>query len=165
MIEERTLMKLVTVMTSTGPRKIWQGHFVPHNPLKYKGKHPIKIRSSWEYKFMQFVDKNPSIIEWSSESIAVQYFDPTKPLIPHRYYVDFSILVKDKTGAFKKYYIEIKPKKETIQPVPKQGKSNKKYVNEMIQYTRNVAKWKAAVAYAKQKNASFMILTEEDMMV
>ena len=165
MTEERTSMKLVTVMTSTGPRRIWQGHFVPHNPTKYKGNMPIKIRSSWEYRFMQWADKTASVIEWGSESTAITYHDPTKPLIPHRYYVDFSILVKDKTGTIKKYYIEIKPKKETIQPVPKKGKSNKKFVNEMIQYTRNVAKWKAAVAFAKQKNASFMILTEEDMMV
>ena len=63
---------------------------------------------------MQFADLNPNIIQWGSEEIVIPYLKPTDKKI-HKYIPDFWIKVKNKHGDVKKFLIEIKPLKETIQ--------------------------------------------------
>ena len=52
-----------------------QEYYHPKNVSKYVGD-PEKIiyRSSWERKFMIWLDLNDSVLEWSSEPIAIKYF-------------------------------------------------------------------------------------------
>jgi len=64
--------------------------YSPVNIKKYKGQVPIIVRSSWERMFCQWADMNPNIIEWSSESITIKYFDPVQKKL-RRYYPDFLI--------------------------------------------------------------------------
>jgi hypothetical protein len=54
----------------------YSGKFKPKNPEKYAGRGSIRYRSSWELKFMNFLDENPSIKNWASESISIPYKNP-----------------------------------------------------------------------------------------
>ena len=53
-----------------------QGIFTPTNPEKYVGKNKPRYRSGWEFTFMQFCDKNDSVLQWASEAIAIPYRNP-----------------------------------------------------------------------------------------
>ena len=74
-----------------------QNIFVPKNMTKYKGTWPCVYRSSWELKFMRFLDINENILQWGSESVQIRYkyFDPiTKRQSEHTYFPDFIIRIK-----------------------------------------------------------------------
>ena len=123
-----------------------KGFFKPINPQKYKG-NPTQIiyRSSWECRVMSFLDNNPSIVQWSSEEIVIPYLSPIDRKV-HRYFPDFYIKVKDKNGTIKEMIWEIKPKKQSIQP-KKQSRITQRYINEVVTWGINEAKWKAAEEY------------------
>ena len=144
-------------------RRYHQGHFLPKNKEKYKGKYPIYFRSSWEKKYMAWCDRNPSIVNWGSESAVVRYFDPVSKRT-RRYLIDFTMVIKDKNGNLKKYFVEIKPYKETLKP-EKGRKSDKNFLYESLTFAKNTAKWAAAEKFAKGKGAKFIILTENELMV
>ena len=97
----------------------------PTNPKKYKGdSNNIICRSLWERKFAKYADLNENVLEWASEEIQIKYFDPTTKKV-RRYFPDFYVKYLDKDGKIRKAIIEIKPLKETQEPVRKKGKSNK----------------------------------------
>ena len=58
--------------------------------------------------------------------------------------------------------IEIKPKHQTIPPVQPSRKT-KKYINEVVTYGINQAKWKAAEEYCLDRGWDFRIITEEHL--
>ena len=58
--------------------------------------------------------------------------------------------------------LEVKPKKQTIQPEP-QKRVTKKYITEVTTYVVNEAKWKAATEYCLDRGWDFKILTEHDL--
>ena len=95
----------------------YKGKYYPSYPRKYKGD-PTNIiyRSLWERKFMVYCDKNESILEWASEEIAIPYRSPIDNRV-HRYFPDFYMKVKERGGKVKRYVIEVKPSKQTKQPV------------------------------------------------
>lgn len=136
--------------------------FIPTNPEKYSGDvSNIIMRSSWETRFANWCDKNPSIIRWSSEETVIPYLCPTDNKV-HRYFIDFKIRVKQNNGEVKVYLIEIKPLKQTSQPVFP-GKRTKKYLVESYGFLKNQAKWKAATEYAKDRGWEFKIITEKEL--
>lgn len=136
--------------------------FVPTNPQKYSGDVTnIIMRSSWETRFAQWCDKNPSIIRWSSEETIIPYLCPTDNKI-HRYFIDFKIKVLQKDGSTKTYLIEIKPLKQTQPPVFP-GRKTQKYLAESYGFLKNQAKWKSAVEYAKDRGWEFKIITEKEL--
>ena len=94
----------------------YSGLYKPLNPRKYRG-NPTNIvyRSLWEKKYMKYCDTTPSIMEWGSEEIAIPYRSPIDNR-SHRYYPDFYIKVREKSGKISKYIVEIKPKKQTKPP-------------------------------------------------
>ena len=140
----------------------YSGKFQPSYPRKYKGD-PTNIiyRSLWERKFMVYCDLNENILEWGSEEIALPYRSPIDNRI-HRYFPDFYIKVKESSGQIKKYIIEIKPKKQTIEPKVQKRKT-KSYIYEVYEYAKNQAKWKAAEEFCKDRLWEFKVLTEEDL--
>ena len=103
------------------------GIFRPRNIKKYRGDYRnIIYRSSWEKVFMRYCDKNSNILEWGSEETIIPYRSPLDQRI-HRYFPDFYIKVRDNDGKAKKYIIEIKPKKQCIEPkIQKMSFSGKK---------------------------------------
>ena len=140
----------------------YQGKYRVSFPRKYKGDPKNVIyRSSWEYKFMKWCDITPTVSEWGSEEMYVWYRSPIDNR-PHRYFPDFYIKVKETTGAIKKYIIEIKPKKQCMEPKVKKRKT-KGYIYEVYEYAKNQAKWKAAREFCKDRMWEFKVLTEEEL--
>jgi hypothetical protein len=140
----------------------YKGKYQPVNPKKYKGDfQKIVYRSLWERKFMKYCDTNENILEWSSEEISFPYFDPTTNKV-RRYFPDFHIKVRESNGEIKKYLIEIKPKKQTVEPIPQKRKT-KGYIYEVYEYAKNQAKWKSAEEYCKDRQWEFKIFTEEHL--
>jgi hypothetical protein len=141
----------------------YSGLYKPVNPKKYRG-NPTRViyRSLWERKFMVFCDNNPSIIEWGSEEVIIPYRAPDG--VVRRYYPDFYIKVREKTGAITKYIIEIKPKKQT-QPPNEKNKRTAAYRNAVLTFAKNQAKWSAAREYCEDRQMNFLILTEDHLGV
>jgi len=140
----------------------YKGRYQPNNPLKYKGNFQnIIYRSLWELKFMKYCDGNQNILEWGSEEVIVPYRSPIDNRY-HRYFPDFYIKVRESTGKIKKYIIEVKPKKQCIEPKV-QKKKTKSYVYEVCEYVKNQAKWKAAEEYCMDRGLEFKVLTEDEL--
>ena len=138
------------------------GQFVPRSPKKYKGRYPIVVRSSWERSMCQWLDRNPHVVEWSSESIFIHYFDPVRNK-KRRYFPDFYILMKDKNDKLSQFIVEVKPYKETIPPSNRGKKSKKTKVYETKTYTTNQAKFDAARQWCDKMGMEFVILTEKQL--
>ena len=143
-------------------REYTQGKYNLINPSKYKGdRNNIIFRSSWEKRFFLWVDTNPSVIEWSSEEVVIPYLCGTDGRI-HRYFVDACITVRSTDGKIGKFLVEIKPYHQTQKPVYP-GRQTQSYLNECETYVKNMSKWEAARAHAKQRNMEFVILTEKEL--
>lgn len=132
--------------------------FRPLNPRKYKGD-PTNIiyRSSWEFKVMRKLDTDPNVEEWHSEELAIPYRYRVDNRM-HRYFIDFYCKLKDG----RKYLIEVKPYDQTQPPV--QGKKTKRrFLQEVLEYTKNQDKWEAAEKYCLQHGYEFQIITEKEL--
>jgi hypothetical protein len=146
----------------------YRGKYIPKNIIKYVGHDPSKViyRSLWERHCMAYFDKSPNILEWSSESIIVPYFSPldvNKPKIkPHRYYPDFYVKYKHKSGEIKEVVIEIKPKAQTAAPKEPKRKT-KKYYQALKTFAVNTAKWNAAKKFCEYYDYTFLIWTEKEI--
>lgn len=152
-----------------------QGRFRPKNYKKYKGD-PTQIfyRSGWELTLMSRFDKDPNILQWSSEERPIPYKDPVSGRL-RRYFPDFYVKLKTKQGKVKEQIVEVKPLKEAFPPQQGEGpKARTRYIKELNTYLRNVAKWKAAKMYcerqgyefcvvSKGKNNEFTLLTEDQL--
>ena len=110
---------------------------------------------------MVYCDKNENILEWSSEEIILPYRSPLDNRI-HRYYPDFYIKVKESSGVIKKMLIEVKPKKQCVEPIRPKRKT-KGYIYEVKEYARNQAKWKAAKEWCLDRGYEFKIFTEDEL--
>lgn len=142
--------------------KYYKGKFKPINPAKYKGDSTnIIYRSMWEFRVMRYFDSNQSVIQWSSEEIAIPYKSPIDGKW-HRYFPDFVIKVKDKNNNIKVFVVEVKPENQTKPPKVK-TKITKKYITEVATWGINSSKFKAADEYCKDRGWSFQILTERTL--
>lgn len=142
----------------------YKGKYKIKNPDKYKG-NPTNIvyRSSWELKFMNYLDNNPNVVWWSSEEMCVPYYNPVDQK-PHRYFPDFLMCVKQKDGSEQTFMVEIKPEIQTKEPeIP--SRKTKKYIMEVFEYAKNQAKWKYAEEYCKDRGWRFQIITEADLNI
>ena len=142
----------------------YSGKYRPVNHKKYKGDpRAVFYRSLWELKFMKWCDNHDHILEWGSEEIVVPYRSPLDGKV-HRYFVDFYAKVRNKSGTAKKYLIEVKPKKQTVEPkIPK--RKTKRYLTEVTTYITNQAKWEAAREWCADHGLEFIILTEDHFNV
>ena len=140
----------------------YRGKYQPSYPKKYKGD-PTNIvyRSLWERKFMNYCDINENVLEWGSEELALPYRSPLDNRI-HRYFPDFYIKVRESTGQIQKYIIEVKPKKQTIEPKV-QKKKTRGYIYEVREWARNQAKWKVAQEFCEDRQWKFKIITEDEL--
>ena len=140
--------------------------FIPKNPKKYVGNASnIICRSNWERVFCENCDTNDDIVTWASEEFSIPYISPIDNK-RHRYYPDFLIKVKEPDGKFKKYVIEIKPRKQTIKPKMKtdsrkRPRMTKSFAKELENYAVNLAKWNAAIEFCKDNSLEFQIITED----
>ena len=117
------------------------GRYRPSNIKKYRGDYRnIIYRSSWEKVFMSYCDKNDNIIEWGSEEVIIPYRSPLDNRL-HRYFPDFYVKVRDKSGM------------------------PKKYISEVMEYAKNQAKLGAARNWCADRMMEFKILTEDNLGV
>lgn len=138
--------------------KFRQGMYQIRNPDKYVGNAKnIVFRSSWELSMNQFLDNNPNILRWSSEEFYIPYLKPTDKKV-HRYFPDYWIEYKDRTGKIVQEVLEVKP---STQVSPNLKRKQTTY--EQITYAINIAKWQAATEFCKQRGIKFRILTEKQM--
>lgn len=140
----------------------YKGRFSPKNPKKYRGD-PTNIifRSLWELRVMKYLDENTNILEWASEEIAIPYISPVDNRY-HRYFPDFIVRVKTPDGGTKTMMLEVKPKKETVEPKV-QTKKTKRYLTEVMTWGVNQAKWKYAREYCLDRGWEFRLITEDDL--
>jgi hypothetical protein len=139
------------------------GKYEPRNPEKYIGDiHNIIYRSSWEYRFCTYCDTNDSIVKWSSEPIAIEYYNPLDKK-EHKYNVDFYIKVVKESGDVQEWIIEIKPENQTKKPIY-EGKMTvaklKSYNRNMQIWITNQAKFKAAKIWAEKRGYKFGVIDE-----
>jgi hypothetical protein len=139
----------------------YKGRFSPKNPKKYRGD-PTNViyRSLWELRVMKYLDDNPAILEWSSEELAIPYICPTDNRM-HRYFPDFIVKVATKNGV-QTMILEVKPKKETREPLKKK-RVTKQYITEVMTWGKNQAKWKAAEEYCADRGWIFKLITEDHL--
>lgn len=142
--------------------KTYKGKYKIKNPHKYRGD-PTNViyRSSWELKFLIWCDNNPAVVQFSSEEVVIPYICPTDNK-RHRYFVDFFIQVRGKDGNLKSYLIEIKPAVQT-RPPEVAKKKTRRYIQEVMTWGKNEAKWKAAEEFARDRGWEFKILTEYEL--
>ena len=114
---------------------------------------------------MDYLDKNPDILRWSSEEVVIPYRSPIDGK-RHRYFPDFWIKVKRSNGTIEERLIEVKPKAQCSPPrgtPPKDGRKRRRFIREVKTWGRNEAKWKAAKAYCEDRKWKWTILTEDDL--
>jgi len=135
--------------------KYANGFYQVLNAEKYIGKKTPHYRSGWENTFMRFCDLNPSILQWASESVHINYRNPftNKNTI---YVPDFLIIYVDKTGAQHAELIEIKPSQQTTL---ESAKSTRDQAAAIL----NMCKWEAARAWCKSQGLTYKVVTENDM--
>mgnify|MGYP002642368914 FL=1 len=107
---------------------------------------------------MKWCDVTPSVDEWGSEEIVIPYTSPVDGK-RHRYFPDFYVKIGNK-----KYLVEVKPLKQTKEPKTQQ-RMTKRYINEVVTWSVNQAKWKAAEEFCKDNNWEFMLITEKELKV
>lgn len=139
-----------------------KGYFKPYFPEKYKGD-PTNIiyRSSWELKFMQYLDAHKSVKRWSSEEIVIPYRSPIDGKL-HRYFPDFWVEKINRQGKKDVVLVEVKPYAQTQEPKVSKNLT-KRYLNEVATWGINTSKWKAADEYCKDRGWSFMLMTEREL--
>lgn len=131
------------------------GLFTPKNPQKYIGNGTPKYRSGWELMFFNFLDNNPAIIQWASESIKIPYKHPLtgKQTI---YVPDIFMVYQNKFGKQLAEIIEIKPSTQT-------NLAEARSIRDKTQVVINMAKWQAATNWCKRNGLVFRIVTENEL--
>ena len=135
--------------------KYSQGIFTPKNPAKIVGNPMPTFRSSWELRFMHFLDTHPSVVQWASEFIKIPYKNPLTGK-QSLYIPDFLVVYQDKAGNNVGELIEIKPLKETLMENAK-SKRDKAFV------IINTAKWASAMQFCAKQGLKFRVLNEDSI--
>ncbi len=142
----------------------YKNKFFPKNISKYIGD-PSKImcRSLWERKFCKYLDGNKNILRWSFENIKIPYMSPVDNQL-HYYIPDFMVEKINPDKTVSTLVVEIKPLKQTKEPVLTESMSKRTYAKNTQTYLINIAKWKSAKKFCEDNNIKFVILTEKELL-
>jgi hypothetical protein len=149
-------------LTKKNP-KFHQGIYIPKYKEKYTGKDYPRYMSSWELKLFRWCDDNDQVLQWSSENIVIPYANPITGRT-HNYIVDAVIKLNTPQGT-KKFLVEVKPYKQTIEPDINKPVKTKSQIYERLNYLKNKAKWDAAKMWCKKRDFEFCILTEHHLNI
>jgi hypothetical protein len=135
--------------------KFANGFYQLLNPEKYVGNGTPHYRSGWEHTVMRMCDNNPSILQWASESIRINYKNPftNKATI---YVPDFFVRYIDASSKIHSEVWEVKPDTQTTL-------ENARSTKDQAAAVLNMYKWQAARAWCAAQGISFRILTEKDI--
>lgn len=141
-------------------KRFKQGIYRPKNKEKFFGKNDYAIyRSGLELNYFRILDNNPNVLKWGSEEIVVPYFFDGKW---HKYYIDIFAIFKS-GDTIKKFIIELKPYKQTVEPKWSKRRKQSTYLYECKEWAKNQSKWEYARKYAQSKDCEFHILTEKEL--
>lgn len=108
----------------------------------------IIYRSSYEKKFIIWLEQNKNVKYWGSECFSIPYY-----LISdgkqHTYYPDYFVELEN--GEC--WVVEIKPYNQTQKPVNENCWASKEYI-------KNMCKWKATKEFCEAKGYKFRVFTE-----
>jgi hypothetical protein len=142
----------------------YKNKFLPKNVSKYIGdSSKILCRSLWERQFCKYLDENTNILRWSFENIKIPYESPLDNQL-HYYIPDFLAEKKNKDGSVSTLLVEVKPYKQTKQPVMTENLSKKTYSKNMETFLVNQAKWDAAKQFCSRNDIEFIVLTEKELL-
>jgi hypothetical protein len=110
---------------------------------------------------MDYLDRHPDVVQWSSEEFCIPYRSPVDCRI-HRYFPDFKVKKKLPDGKTETLVVEIKTLCQSIPPAKKE-KTTKRYIREVMTYGVNEAKWKAAKSFCEERKWKFMVMTEKEL--
>lgn len=108
----------------------------------------IIYRSSYERKFIAWLENSEQVKNWGSECIRIPYLYIDGKM--HSYYPDYFVEMMDGT----KMVVEIKPSAQTKRPV-----NENTWVGK--EYRKNMCKWKATMEFCQAKGYKFKIITEK----
>lgn len=141
-------------------KRFRQGVFEPRNKEKFAGKQGYAIyRSGLELNYFRILDDNPAVIQWGSEEVVVPYFFNGKW---HNYFIDLFVVLKN-GNRIARFFIELKPYSQTVEPEYKPRRKKENYLYECLEWQKNQAKWAAAKSFATKKGYEFHVLTEKDL--
>jgi len=145
-----------------------QGYYTPQNPSKYKGD-PTKIiyRSSWEKKFMIWLDMTDKVTEWNSEGMSIKYFYEVDNK-QHTYFPDFYFSYQKDESTLLKYIIEVKPHSQLSKPrrPSVETYSNMmKYKMRLENYIKIENKTKYIKRWCRENGFIFSFLTEKSNLI
>ena len=143
--------------------KTRKGYFKPKNPDKYSG-NPSNIiyRSSWEFRFMRWLDSHPDVLTWQSEEFFIPYRSPVDGRY-HRYFPDFKFTKRDKNKQIETIVVEVKPETQTKPPQKNVTKITRRHLQEQATYAINIAKWQEAKQFCADRGYKFSIITEKEL--
>ena len=72
-------------------------------------------------------------------------------------------LIETLSFIYMAYSGKFRPKRPKKNPPKKQKRKTQKYINEVVTYATNQAKWEAAEDYCADRGWEFKVLTEIDM--
>lgn len=127
-----------------------QGYINPKSCTKLfesQQNEPIIYRSSYEKKFIRWLEKSDRVLRWGSECICIPYTGADGQ--PHHYYPDYVVEFTNGTKSL----IEIKPYNQTVRPDPRCQWA-------VEEFKKNVLKWLAAEEFCKRNGMSFKVITE-----
>lgn len=144
-------------------RQFKSGYYRPHNVEKFEGVSRCVYRSSWELKFLKWVDYNDKVKKVYYERVVLPYICKTDNKL-HKYYVDCKITMEEKTGL-KDYLIEIKPFRQTIPPTQSKRKKKSTIITEKINWLKNNSKWESAKKYCEKMGYRWCVMTEKGIYI
>lgn len=124
------------------------------NPLSCKKLFPslkydnIIYRSSYEKKFILWLEQSKHVKHWGSECFSIPYILATD-CKQHTYYPDY--FVEMENGEC--WVVEIKPYNQTQKPINENCWAAKEYI-------KNMCKWKATKEFCESKGYKFKVFTE-----
>lgn len=145
----------------TKNKRFRQGYFYPKHLEKFAGKENYAIyRSGLELNYFRILDENPAVVKWGSEEVVVPYYYNQRW---HNYYIDLFVIMKAADGREIKFFIELKPYTQTVEPVYNPRRKKESYVYDCLEWQKNQAKWDAAKKYAEKHGFQFHVLSEKDL--
>ena len=109
----------------------------------------IIYRSSYERKFIGWLENSPTVKYWGSECLKIPYYY-VRDQKTHTYYPDYFIEMTDGSCMV----VEIKPSSQTVKPINENSWVAKEYL-------KNMCNWKATMEFCQKKGYKFKILTEK----
>ena len=136
------------------------GVYQPKNRSKYIGQQSPIFRSSWQLQAFVSLDKNPKILRWASQAIAIPYIDTARQNTRHKYIVDLYFEVANAQSQIEKWLIQIKPYSQSVNPKATKRKSTGKLIMEQAIVQTNHCKWEAATQFCKEHGWHFGVWTQ-----